>query len=316
MLFGNTELSLTFLKRCIMRKLFLTLVTLTLFGTVSASVVSNHSRTSNSFVFNEQGIEFAVFNDGQFDFNVLRQRQNFIQLSNHNGINISFNSGYNYSAYVQYDNYGAVIQIENTPVFYDYYGRISQAGSVHVRYDYRGRVAWIGNMQINYDRYNNSRCNGYVNRQHRYYTPSAWYSYYSVPNVQYCVLFKTPYRRNYTPIRYHYERPYRNNRRPIVYRNRQGQNRVANTRSNHSDRYKTRRATRRSTHNTTRSENRQTTRATTNRSNNRVTNSNQSVQRNTSNQIKRDKPVTRNSRALAQTSSRVGAKKTSVRRRK
>ena len=308
MLFGNTELSLTFLKRCIMRKLFLTLVTLTLFGSAFASVVSNHSRTSNSFVFNEQGIEFAIFNDGQFDFNVLRQRQNFFQFSNHNGINISFNSGYNYSAYVQYDHYGAVIQIENTPVFYDYYGRISQAGSIHIRYDYRGRVAWIGNMQINYDRYNNSRGIGYINRQHRYYTPSPWYSYYSVPNVQYCVLFKTPYRRNYTPIRYYYERPYRNNRRPVVYRNRPSHNRVAHRRSSHSDRYKTSRTTtNRSIYNTTRSENRQTTRTTTrttrtttNRSNNRVDTSNQSVQTNTPNQVKRNRAITRNSRAVAQ----------------
>ena len=217
---------------------------------------SNESAPNNSFVFNEQGIEFAIFKDGQFDFNVLRQRQNFIQYSNHNGINISFNTGYDYSAYVQYDNYGAVIQIENTPVYYDYYGRINQAGNVHVNYDYRGRVAWIGNMRINYDRYNNSRCNGYVNRQHRYYTPSKWNSYYSIPNVQYCVIFKIPYRRYYTPIRYHYKRPYRNNRRPIVYRNRQGQNRVANSRSNHSDRYKTKRDTRKSINNTTNTNNR------------------------------------------------------------
>ena len=282
-----------------MKKLFLTLVTLTLFGSAFASVVSNHSRTHNSFVFNEQGIEFAIFKDGQFDFNVLRQRQNFIQFSNHNGINISFNSGYDYRAYVQYDHYGAVIQIENTPVFYDYYGRISQAGNVHIRYDYSGRVAWIGNMHINYDRYNNSRCIGYINRQHRYYTPSAWYSYYSVPNVQYCVIFNTPYRRHYTPIRYQYQRPYRNNRRPNVYRNRRSQNRVANTRSNLSDRYRTNRLTRRTTNNSTRSENRQATRAT-NRTNNRVTTSNQRVQTNTPNQVKRNKAVTRNSRAVAQ----------------
>ena len=75
-----------------------------------------------------------------------RQRQNSVQFSNHNGINISFNTGYDYSAYIQYDHYGAVIQIENTPIYYDYYGRISQAGNVHVNYDYRGRVSWIGNM--------------------------------------------------------------------------------------------------------------------------------------------------------------------------
>ena len=298
-----------------MRKLFLTLVTLTLFGSAFASVVSNHSRTHNSFVFNEQGIELAIFKDGQFDFNVLRQRPNFFQFSNHNGINISFNSGYDYSAYVQYDHYGAVIQIENTPICYDYYGRISQAGSIHIRYDYRGRVAWIGNMHINYDRSNNSRCIGYINRQHRYYTPSAWYSYYSVPNVQYCVVFNTPYRRHYTPIRYQYQRPYRNNRRPNVYRNRGSQNRVANTRSNLSDRYRTNRLARRTTNNSTRSENRLTTRAT-NRTNNQVTTSNQRVRTNTPNLVKRNKAVTRNSRAVAQRTTRVNSRRTPLQRRK
>lgn len=303
-----------------MKKLFLTLVTLTFFGTLAASTVPNHLRTNNSFVFNEQGIEFAIFHDGQFDFNVLRQRQNFVQFSNHNGLNISFNTGYDYSAYIQYDNYGAVIQIENTPIYYDYYGRISQAGSVRINYDHRGRVSLIGNMQIHYNRYNNSHCIGYVNRINRYYTPSVWYSYYSVPNIQYSVVFNTPYRRHYTPVRYYYERPYRNNRRPIVYRNRRGPNRVASTRSNHSDRYRTRGETRRKVNNTSRSENRQTsrstTRSTTNRSNNRVASSNQRVRTNTPNVVKSNKVVTKNSRAIAQRTPRTSAKKTSIQRRR
>jgi hypothetical protein len=315
MLFGITELCLIF-KTFIMRKLFLALVSISLFGTISASTFPNHARNNNSFVFNEQGIEFAIFKDGQFDFNVLRQRQNFVQFSNHNGINVSFNTGYDYGAYIQYDNYGAVIQIENTPIYYDYYGRIRQAGRVRVNYDYRGRVAWIGNMQINYDRYNISRCNGYVNSQHRYYTPSVWHSYYSIPNVQYCVIYKTPYRRYYTPIRHQYKRPYRNNRRPNLYRTRQSQNRVANNRSNHSDRYKTRRDTRRSNNNATRSESRQTSRSATNRSNNRVANSNPKIRANRADQVNRSKVINKNSRRVAQRTRKVNSKKTAVRRRK
>jgi len=299
-----------------MKKLFLTLVTLSVFGTLAASAVSNHSRTGNSFVFNEQGIEFAIFKDGQFDFNVLRQRQNFVQFSNHNGINISFNTGYNYSAYVQYDNYGAVIQIKNTPIYYDYYGRISQAGTVHIGYDYRGRVSWIGNMQIQYDRSNNFLCYGYINRLHRNYTPSVWYSYYSAPSIQHCVVFNRPYRRNYTPIRYRYERPYRNNRRPIVHRNRRGLNRVANTRSNLSNRYKTRQRTTRTVNNATRSENRQTSRSATNRSTNRVANSNPKIRTNRTDQVNRSKVINKNSRAIAQRTPRVRTNKRSVQRRR
>ena len=139
-----------------------------------------------------------------------------------------------------------------------------------------------------------------MNRHHRYYTPSVWHSYYRVPNYQYCVIYKRPYRRYYTPIRYHYERPYRNNRRPTVYRNRRGPNRVANSRSNHSDRYKTRR---------------KTTRSTANRSNTRDTSSYKRRETNTPNLVKRNKAVIKNSRAIAQRSPRVRSKKRSVQRR-
>ena len=71
-----------------MKKLFLTLASITLFGTVFATPFPNQSRSNNSFVFNEQGIEFAVFKDGQFDFNVLRHCQGLNRYSNHKGINI------------------------------------------------------------------------------------------------------------------------------------------------------------------------------------------------------------------------------------
>ena len=144
-----------------MKKLFLTLASITLFGTVFATPFPNQSRSNNSFVFNEQGIEFAVFKDGQFDFNVLRHCQNLNRYSNHNGINISFNTGYDYGAYVQYDTYGAVIQIENTPIYYDYYGRISQAGTVHINYNHRGNVSWIGGMNIRYDSHYTPQVYGY-----------------------------------------------------------------------------------------------------------------------------------------------------------
>tara|TARA_B110000967_G_scaffold209272_1_gene264687 strand:- start:5374 stop:6345 length:972 start_codon:yes stop_codon:yes gene_type:complete len=323
MLFGSTELSLT-LKLCIMKNLFLTLVSLALFGTVSAHTVSSHNNSDNSFVFNEQGIEFAIFKDGQFDFNVLGYRQANARFSNRNGINISFNSGYDYAAFIQYDSYGAVIQIENTPIYYDYYGRISQAGNVHVNYDYRGRISSIGGMRISYDHYNIVRRNGYVNRQHRYYTPSVWHSYYRVPNLRLCVLFNKPYRKHYSPVRHRFENPYRNNRRPNVYRNQSTQNRIANRRSNHRDRYRTNRDSRRSVTNTTRSTNRNSARTpssrTTNRSNNRernnITNTNTRLRNNTSNSIRQTESTLRNSRVVAQRTPRTISNNSPKRRRR
>ena len=298
-----------------MRNLFLTLFSIVLLGTVSAHTDSSHYNNGNSFVFNEQGIEFAVFKDGQFDFNVLRYRQASACFSNQSGINISFNTGYDYGAYIQYDSYGAVVQIENTPIYYDYYGRISRAGNVHVNYDYSGRVSWIGGMHISYDHYNNVRRNGYVNRQHRYYTPSVWHPYYRVPNIKFCVLFNTPYRRHYTPVRYHYQSPYRNNRRPNVYRNQSSQNRVANRRSTQKDRYSVNQGSKRSVNNTTRAVSRNTTKAT-NRSNRRLTTTNSGSRVQTSKQVKRTKPVIKNSRVVAQRTPRTRSSNSVTHRRK
>ena len=264
-----------------MKKLFLTLVSIALFGTVYATPFPNQSRSNNSFVFNEQGIEFAVFKDGQFDFNVLRHCQNLNRYSNHNGINISFNTGYDYGAYIQYDTYGAVIQIENTPIYYDYYGRISQAGTVHINYNHRGNVSWIGGMNIRYDSHYTPQVYGYVNRYHRYYTPSNWHAYYRAPQINFCVTFNTPYRRHFKPVRHHYRNPYRHNQRPTVYRNRSAQNRVARTQSNQSDRYKTNRWTRKRTITTTQSNTR------------RVASSSPIVRTRTVRSTKRTDPTTR-----------------------
>jgi hypothetical protein len=264
-----------------MKKLFLTLASITLFGTVFATPFPNQSRSNNSFVFNEQGIEFAVFKDGQFDFNVLRHCQGLNRYSNHKGINISFNTGYDYGAYIQYDTYGAVIQIENTPIYYDYYGRISQAGTVHINYNHRGDVSWIGGMNIRYDSHYTPQVYGYVNRYHRYYTPSNWHAYYRAPQINFCVTFNTPYRRHFKPVRHHYKNPYRHNQRPTVYRNQNVQYRVATTRSNQSDRYKTNRGTRKRTTTTTQSNTR------------RVASSSPTVKTRTVRSTKRTVPTTR-----------------------
>ena len=71
----------------------------------------------NSFIFTEAGIEFSVFADGQFDFYMPNYGPNVNVSVNTPNASISFNTGYDYNPYVQYDEYGAIIQIENTPAF-------------------------------------------------------------------------------------------------------------------------------------------------------------------------------------------------------
>ncbi len=165
----------------------------------------------NSFIFLENGIEFSVFPDGQFDFNISNHYGTNVSIGTPN-VNFSFNSGYNYNPYLQYDEYGAIIQIEHTPIFYDFYGRIVQAGNININYNGFGHVSRVGGLYVHYNRFNRfSHCSGFINTYNRNYVFRPWHRYYRVPAVDYCVVYNRPYRRYYAPIRYSYTRPYYNN---------------------------------------------------------------------------------------------------------
>lgn len=177
----------------------------------------------NSFIFVEGGIEFSVFPDGQFDFYMPQYGPNVSLGYSSASVSISFNSGYNYNPYVQYDDFGAIIQIENIPIYYDYYGRIIRAGNVDIRYNNYGRVVWVGGLHIYYNRYNVfSHYTGYINTYNRYYVYRPWHSYYTVPVYDYCVVNTLPYRQYYAPVRYTYYRPYTENYRHVNINSRRG----------------------------------------------------------------------------------------------
>lgn len=195
--------------------------------TVNATTTSssNHvtantyvSGYGNSFIFVEGGIEFSIFPDGQFDFYIPRYGPNVSLGFSSPNVSISFNSGYNYNPYVQYDDFGAIIQIENVPIYYDYYGRITRAGSVNIRYNNFGRVVWVGGLHIFYNRYNVfSHYTGYINVHNRHYVYRPWHRYYRAPLYEHCIVHTRPYRQYYKPVRYTYYRPYTDNYRPYTY---------------------------------------------------------------------------------------------------
>ena len=80
---------------------------------------ANINSYADAFVFDEMGITFSVYPDGEFDF-YLGDACQSTTMSN-GFVNVTFNSGYDYNPYVQYDDFGAVIQVENVPVWYDYW---------------------------------------------------------------------------------------------------------------------------------------------------------------------------------------------------
>lgn len=181
----------------------------------NASIANFVRGYGNSFIFVEDGIEFSVFPDGQFDF----YAQNFgpnINVGLHNrDFSFSFNTGYNYNPYVQYDGYGAVIQIENTPVFYDGYGRVAQIGNIVINYNGYGRVARIGGLNLFWRGSSFSHYTGFINPYNNCYVYRPWHRLYRVPARNLCIINTRAYRQFYSPTRYVYYRPYRNNTRYV-----------------------------------------------------------------------------------------------------
>ncbi|HMB64044.1 MAG TPA: hypothetical protein VKN36_13275 [Eudoraea sp.] len=191
--------------------LLITALALSTMSTMAATAenkvaLSNAYRYDNSFIFVENGITFSVYPDGEFDFYI----DSYVS-GRKNGI--TFNSGYDYSPYAQYDDYGAVIQVENVPVYYDYYGRVTQIGSVDINYR-NGRVRRVGGLHVyyNHNGYYDYHT-GYINVYNRYYVYRPYHGLFVRPALGFCLVFGSPYRRYYSPLRYTYYAPYRHNYR-------------------------------------------------------------------------------------------------------
>jgi hypothetical protein len=189
-------------------------------ATTTENIKTNSIATSsvrgygNSFIFQEEGIEFSIFPDGQFDFYMTNYGPNLKMSINAGLTSISFNTGYDYNAYVQYDEFGAIVQIEHIPVYYDYYGRVRQVGNVCINYNNFGFVSQVGGLYVHYNRFNRfSHCSGFINIFNRFYVARPWHSFYRIPHFNHCVVYNRPYRQYYRPIRHHYTRPYVNNHR-------------------------------------------------------------------------------------------------------
>jgi len=178
--------------------------------TASADTGKDRSTTTfnyyngESFIFTEGNVEFSVFPDGQFDFRYIGPQQGTHVSIGGPNVNISFNAGYDYAPYIQRDDYGAVIQIEDVPVYYDYYGRIIRAGNIVLDYNRFG-LAQVGNLYINYNNYGRYvGTRGFINVYNRHYVYRPWHQYYVRPVFSNCIVFTRPYRAYYNPVRYSY----------------------------------------------------------------------------------------------------------------
>ncbi|WP_417886947.1 hypothetical protein [Zunongwangia sp.] len=295
-----------------------------LFGMVASTQAKNSSYRNyypNAVIFLENDVEFAIYPNGEFDFyyNPQFRRNNIVEIRTPH-VNISYNSGYNYDPYIQYDDFGAVIQIENTPIYYDYYGRISQAGNVVINYNRFGRLASVGNLFVGY----NSNLvitsyRGFINTRNTRYIPRPWHQYYRRPTTS--IVYSRPYRTYYRPNRIvfrKYRKRYRNNHyshKKDFYRPGQkvrSYNRGVRTtqrrkiRSNRSERYSRNSAITRS--NRTKKENRTPAYSTRTRENHRIISTRKSAPKTRSSRSRASRTVSqknnKNNKARANNTSR------------
>ncbi|RMB57565.1 hypothetical protein EAX61_10605 [Dokdonia sinensis] len=192
-----------------MKKLALLLIGFMTFGFTNAAedttTITRYANYDGSrYTFTEAGIEFSVFPDGEFDFYIPQYTEGVSVSVNAGPVGLTFNTGYDYDPYVQYDDFGAVIQIENTPLYYDNFGRLTQAGSVDIRYN-SNRIVRVGGLNVFYNRYGAfDYYTGFINVYNRHYVYRPFYDYFYRPVFNRCLVWTTPYRLHYAPIRYGY----------------------------------------------------------------------------------------------------------------
>lgn len=103
--------------------------------------------------FNERGIEFFVFTNGDFDFNTRpedSQGDYFYKAAGKRGTSIQERRTFNYGTLIEHDSFGRVRRVGNTFINYDNRDRVSRIGSVYMRYNRVG-LAQIGGMRIIYN---------------------------------------------------------------------------------------------------------------------------------------------------------------------
>lgn len=95
---------------------------------------------NNAVNFFENGIEFFVFTNGDFDFDTYRN---------------------NRQIRIDRDFRGRIRRINNTTLSYDIRGNVSRIGNVYMRY-FRNRLTRVGQLRVDYDRWGNPIFDGQV----------------------------------------------------------------------------------------------------------------------------------------------------------
>ncbi|APZ46719.1 hypothetical protein BW723_10670 [Polaribacter reichenbachii] len=134
---------------------------------------------NNAVNFFENGIEFFVFTNGDFDFE--------------SHIN-------NRPIQIHRDFRGRIRRVNNVSMSYDFRGNVTRIGHISIRY-YRNRLTNVGNLSVHYDHWGNPIFNGMV--RDYYYNNGIRFSinFGDVFSFNNAYFNHRDFRRNYTQIR-------------------------------------------------------------------------------------------------------------------
>lgn len=119
------------------------------------------NRFENAVTFIENGIQYHVFINGDFEFNKLNNNSRYY---NYNGVRFSNNS-----LRVYRDKRGQISRIGNSYIRYDYRGNVTKIGSIRMYYT-NGLLRKVGDLKISYNSWDEPYFYGTVNNNDYYDT--------------------------------------------------------------------------------------------------------------------------------------------------
>ena len=138
----------------------------------------NYYSYANTVNFSERGIDFFVFINGDFDFDI----------------------NYNRNIRINRDFRGRIKTIGNVSVRYDLRGNVTRIGDIYINY-FRNRITRVGDLRVSYNRWGAPKF--YGNIRNYYFDNGIRFnvSYGDVCNFNDPFFFKNDFRRNYTQFR-------------------------------------------------------------------------------------------------------------------
>ena len=122
---------------------------------IAAVAIAARYGAQEPIEFNERGIDFFVFPNGEFDFNTQTNGAGgdyYYKGAGRRGAAGPNRRANNCGVLIENDSYGRIRRVGNTFINYDYANRVARIGSVFMRYN-RFALVQIGGLQLVYNRF-------------------------------------------------------------------------------------------------------------------------------------------------------------------